>query len=295
MGTLTMEIDDPIVALREKVTGAQQEFDMAVAFHEVWKPAAYNPELHSRMGKSYASQAFLVTRTALRREMVLALTRLWDTNPRAIRMQSVADTLRKKEVIDALATARVSGLGLPRAVEQMKDDMDKRATEVIRLVNKYMEGGSHDAVLKKLLALRHKRLAHRQLAPAAATGANASDKRSRSFTRIIQSSSASSPVLSTRWLMTRRIPPRSTGTTPATFGRVENRPKAIRTTGRARLADPETSGSRRCGCARLFYGAPYDIVEGLIGDRSFRFPLREPFREADADGAHGDDTNEKGI
>jgi hypothetical protein len=31
-----MEIDDPkIVALREKVTAAQQEFDMAVMFHEV--------------------------------------------------------------------------------------------------------------------------------------------------------------------------------------------------------------------------------------------------------------------
>ena len=37
-----MEIDDPrIVALREKVIAAQQEFDMAVTFHEVRKPAAY--------------------------------------------------------------------------------------------------------------------------------------------------------------------------------------------------------------------------------------------------------------
>ena len=74
-----MEIDDPeIVALREKVTAAQQEFDMAVTFHEVWKPATYDQDLHSRMGKSYASQAFLVTRTALRREMVLALNRAGD-------------------------------------------------------------------------------------------------------------------------------------------------------------------------------------------------------------------------
>jgi hypothetical protein len=38
-----MEIDDPkIVALREKVTAAQQKFDVAVTFHEVWKPAAYD-------------------------------------------------------------------------------------------------------------------------------------------------------------------------------------------------------------------------------------------------------------
>ena len=47
-----MEIDDPeIVALREKVTAAQQEFDMAVTFHEVWKPATYDQDLHSRMGE----------------------------------------------------------------------------------------------------------------------------------------------------------------------------------------------------------------------------------------------------
>ncbi len=69
-----MTIDDPkIVALRAKVTAAQQEFDLAVAFHEVWKPAAYDKNLHSCMGKSYASEAFLVTRTALRREVVLAV------------------------------------------------------------------------------------------------------------------------------------------------------------------------------------------------------------------------------
>ena len=96
-------------------------------------------------------------------------------------MQSVAATLREKEVIDALATARVNGLGLPEAIGQMKEDMSKLATEVILLVNKYIEGGSHDAILKKLLTLRNKRLAHRHLAPAAATGANATDKEIEEF------------------------------------------------------------------------------------------------------------------
>jgi len=177
-----MEMNDPkIVALREKVTAAQQEFDMAVTFHEVWKPAAYDKDLHSRMGKSYASQAFLIVRTALRREMVLALIRLWDTNTQAIRMQSVAATLREKEVIDALAADRVNGLGLPEAIDQMRLDLGKRASDVILLIRKYMEGGSRDTVLKKLLALRHERLAHRQLAPAAATGASATDEEIEEF------------------------------------------------------------------------------------------------------------------
>jgi hypothetical protein len=154
---------------------------MAVAFHELWKPAAYDKDLHSRMGKSFASQAFLITRTALRREMVLALMRLWDTNTKGIRMQSVAATLRETEVIDALALDRVKALGMPEAIGQMRDDLGKRAAQVIRLINKYMEGGSHDAVLKKLLALRHERLAHRQLAPTTATGANATDEEIEEF------------------------------------------------------------------------------------------------------------------
>jgi hypothetical protein len=115
VGNIAMEIDDPkIVALREKVTAAQQEFDMAVTFHEVWKPAAYDKDLHSRLGNSYATQAFLITRTALRREMLLALIRLWDKDRRAIGMQSIAATLHEKEVIDALALDRVNRPAYPK-------------------------------------------------------------------------------------------------------------------------------------------------------------------------------------
>jgi hypothetical protein len=177
-----MEINDTkIVALREEVTAAQQEFDMAVRFHEVWKPAAYDQNLHSRLGESYASQAFLVTRTALRREMLLALIRLWDSNKQAIRMQSIAATLREKEVIDAIAQDRMNRPGMPEAIyDEMRNDLGKKAAEVVLLVNKYIEGGANHAVFKELLALRHERLAHRQLAPATATGANATDKIIRS-------------------------------------------------------------------------------------------------------------------
>ena len=177
-----MEIDDPkIVALREQVTAAQQEFDMAVAFHEVWKPATYDGDLHSRLGTSYASQAFLVTRTALRREMLLALTRLWDTNKQAIRMQCVWATLRDKKVIDALALDRAKRGGWLDVFDEMRNDLSKKAAEAVQLLNKYMEGGKHRAVLEKLLTLRHERLAHRQLAPATATGANATDEEIEQF------------------------------------------------------------------------------------------------------------------
>jgi hypothetical protein len=132
-GRVAMDIDDPkIVALRAQVTAAQGEFDLAVAFHEVWKPTAYDNHLHARMGRSYASRAFLVVRASLRREMLLALARHWDTNKQAIRMSWIAETIRDKDVIETLATERVNRLGLPESIDQMRADLTRRAAEAVR-------------------------------------------------------------------------------------------------------------------------------------------------------------------
>jgi len=42
--------DETIVDLKQIVTAAQEEFDLAVSFHEIWKPAAYDQDLHNRLG-----------------------------------------------------------------------------------------------------------------------------------------------------------------------------------------------------------------------------------------------------
>jgi len=158
-----MKIDDPkIVSLREKVNAAHQEFDMAVTFHEVWKPAAFDDDLHRRMGASYATNAFFVARAALRREMLLALMRLWDKDARAVGMESIAATLGDKCVIDALAADRAARIGLPEAEGQMRKELGQCADAAITLVDKYSDGGSHGAVRRKLKKLRNERLAHRQ-------------------------------------------------------------------------------------------------------------------------------------
>lgn len=154
--------DQKIVSLRKKVDAAHQEFDMAVTFHEVWKPAAFDSDLHRRMGTSYAANAFFVVRTALRREMLLALMRLWDNNARAIGMDSIAATLRDKRVINALAADRVVRRRLPEAEGQMRKDLGQLADAAITLIDKYSKGGSHEAVRRKLKRLRNERLAHRQ-------------------------------------------------------------------------------------------------------------------------------------
>jgi len=68
--------DSEITKLKKMVTAAQEEFDMAVAYHEVWKPAAYDKDLHSRMGQSYASEAVLVIRTVLYGDLFVKPSRL---------------------------------------------------------------------------------------------------------------------------------------------------------------------------------------------------------------------------
>jgi hypothetical protein len=37
-----MTIESNITSLKAAVKAAQEEFDLAVVFHEVWKPTAYN-------------------------------------------------------------------------------------------------------------------------------------------------------------------------------------------------------------------------------------------------------------
>ena len=166
-------ITSKIVYLKEMVTAAQQEFDLAVAFHEVWRPTAYDEKLHGRMGTSYATQAFRVVRTALQREVVLALVRLWDTNKRepSVKMTVIRERVGDKAVIDALAIERVKGDTWPGVVDAMQHDLQVKATEVMKLTSKYMEGGSHHTLCKGLVKLRNERLAHRQVEPSSATGA----------------------------------------------------------------------------------------------------------------------------
>ena len=169
-----------LAALSANVKAAQQEFDMAVTLHEVWKPMAYDETLRHRMGVSYATNAFRVIRVALRREMLLALMRLWDNDVRAIGMERIGETLRDHQLIDRLATDRAVRIGLPEAKDQVQIELGRRAIAVVEIVDKYSRGGSHSLVLERLRALRNERLAHRQT-QSAADGADATDSEIEEF------------------------------------------------------------------------------------------------------------------
>lgn len=153
-----------ITELASQVDAAVAEFDQAVAYHETWKPTVYDKGLQDRMGESYATQTFLVIRTALRREMLMALMRLWDTDTRAIRMTTLAARVNENEVVDALVARRDTG-AIPDLADHVRSDIKRKADEVRNLVRKWSVGGSHAAIFKELRSLRHEVLAHRQVTP----------------------------------------------------------------------------------------------------------------------------------
>ncbi len=96
-------------------------------------------------------------------------------------MTAIRDDLRDKKVIDALALDLVNRRGWPEAIDQMKSALEQRATVALRLIHKYLEGGTNASVLKNLTTLRNEHLAHRDLAPTTAEEANATDKEIEEF------------------------------------------------------------------------------------------------------------------
>jgi hypothetical protein len=151
--------DSKITSLREKVNAAHQEFDLAIQFHEAWKLAAYDMDLQKRMGKSYATHTFNVVLNALRREMLLALMRLWDRDSKTVGMESIAENFRCDCIINTLA-AKFENQDLEA---EAKEKWRKEANEVIDLVDKYSNGGTQYDLLNKLRNLRNKKFAHREV------------------------------------------------------------------------------------------------------------------------------------
>jgi hypothetical protein len=197
-----------IVALQAKVKAADEEFHIAMACHEAWKPAAYDTSLHDRIGTSYAAHTFLLVRQVLRREVVLSLTRLWDGDKRSVGMSSIANALGNERIMDALAAhcaAQWGGLPVsnwddipeeqrPAVLEAVQSSeaqfglsqgelLRERAAEAINIIHRYDRGGADHATLEMLMTLRNERLAHRQVKPSAseARDHDAFDERVESF------------------------------------------------------------------------------------------------------------------
>jgi hypothetical protein len=124
------------------------------------------------MGASYASQSFLVIKTALRREMLMALMRIWDYTSKSVQIASIVTDVRNEEVVDALIAERMKnltkngpGIGMNEFKTMLHQTLVDRAEQVHTVFLTYADGGEKRSVLEKLRTLRHEHLAHRQAKP----------------------------------------------------------------------------------------------------------------------------------
>lgn len=197
-----MSLDDEFEKMQIEVKAAQDEMIMAVQFHETWKPTAYDKDLHHRMGTSYATHSFQIVRQSLRREMLLALMRIWDSNTKSIRMTAIRENLRNADIFNYVVHKRVADMRIfPMEmsdtceddnttendgkslfmVSEVKETLEPKRDAIVILIQKYSQGGSGHDTFKKLRTLRDERLAHRQTTPTNATLADTTDKEIESF------------------------------------------------------------------------------------------------------------------
>jgi hypothetical protein len=160
-------IAEKLLKLRRDVETAQEQATMAVMFYETWHPTINDAELLKRMGTSYATQSFLIVQWSLRREMILALMRIWDSNKKSLRLTIIREELRDKVFFNALAKDRARRIDFdrPNVVDQIAEKLDEKRQLVLSLISKYMEGGSGYETMEKVRCLRNERLAHRQIEP----------------------------------------------------------------------------------------------------------------------------------
>jgi hypothetical protein len=141
--------------LRHDVRNAETDFSMAVALHECWRPAAYDSELHARMSNSYAGQAFILIRVALRREMLMALMRIWRKSGGASSLHEICTALKNRKVWDELLQSR-----LERHELRIADSLIARRQGIISLYHSYLTDQPNHPIFVRMKELRDGRLAH---------------------------------------------------------------------------------------------------------------------------------------
>lgn len=145
------------------------EFAYAMALHEAWKPAAFDVSLHARLDESYAANTFNVVRTALRRELLMTLARLWDSQHKAIDLSQFSGWLRSDTFIDRLIEHRKVYSDKGSIQDLFRGDLTRRCEVAASTIAKFKPGGEQHAHLKCLIAVRGQDLAHHQMGRAKAS------------------------------------------------------------------------------------------------------------------------------
>lgn len=156
-------IEERLLKAKTAVEAAQGEALLAVQFHETWRPTVSDSDLQKRMGHSFATHSFHIIRMALRREVLLALMRLWDRDSRAVKVTGIAEVLRDAALFDELVRQRAVGLGYSVDVtDRMREALEPKRDRILALIRKYTHANERPTLLERLTTLRHEQLAHRQ-------------------------------------------------------------------------------------------------------------------------------------
>lgn len=146
--------------LRNQVRAVGDEFNTVVAFHEVWRPAAFDADLRARMQSSFAGHAYYLIRIALRREVYLGLIRLWGKRADELRLEHIARQLRKPQVFDALVADRMQNWPFGDE-EGLRRSLQVHVDKAFEIIDRYSPGGAGESTLAYLRTLRNEHLAHR--------------------------------------------------------------------------------------------------------------------------------------
>ncbi|WP_140411197.1 hypothetical protein [Chromobacterium violaceum] len=165
------EMSGKIEELKKRNERMQEELEQTIAFYEVWKSFVNASEVKTAMeNHGRAILAFNVVQTALLREVVIGLTKIWDKSKGTIKMAKFKEELRNGELVDCIAKLRlgridtVDGQGLRKLMGPHMNavEMGIRAKicEVVSGVEAYEDGNEG----KELKKIRDGFIAHRNMA-----------------------------------------------------------------------------------------------------------------------------------
>jgi hypothetical protein len=99
------------------------DLDLAVAFYETFFPSGQDADLIARVNKSDFHQAFNIISDSLHRNAIMALCRIWDTNPDSANLNSLARMFGNTQVLADLA--RASNTIDPQQMKKWQADVAK--------------------------------------------------------------------------------------------------------------------------------------------------------------------------
>jgi len=81
---------------------AEEELLHVISIHANWRVATLDEDIFGQFDGTYAAHTFKAVRVALRREVIMGLSRIWDTRHDTINFLKIAQSLRDQTTHDAI-------------------------------------------------------------------------------------------------------------------------------------------------------------------------------------------------